>query len=295
VTAAGVLWVNGVITPAAEATVPALDRGLLYGDGVFETIRAYAAAPFRLRDHLERLADDCRALSIPLGMGSEDLRVAVVETLSHAGAGDTYVRLTVTRGVGGLPSELDQCRQATVMIHARPFAGYPAELYRRGMAAAVSTVRRNETSALCGVKSLNYLDNILAKAQAQQRGFAEALMLNGRGVVAEACAANLFVVRDGRLATPPVVDGCLPGITRGVVMELSQVDETSLLLQDVRQAEEAFLTNSLMEIMPLVSVDSDAVGDGHPGPITRQLCAAYRSLVEQECRGHTSEEGAAAR
>ena len=281
----GVVWVNGEVLPAGQASVSALDRGLLYGDGVFETIRVYGGVPFRLAAHLARLAEGLRVLQINLPGASEDLGRALVEALRASGLRDAYARLTVTRGVGGAPSELAGAGEPTVLVHVRPFVGYPADLYERGMGACVSAVRRNETSPLSRIKSLNYLDCLLvrASADAASRGCDEAVMLNTRGELAEGTASNLFVVRGGQVLTPPVAAGCLPGIARAVVMELAPVYEATLALTDLSAADEAFLTNSLMEVMPLVRVDEHPVGSGLPGPVARRLLAAYRATVAAEC------------
>lgn len=280
--AAGVVWLEGRVTAAAEARVTASDRGLLYGDGVFETLRAYGGEPFRPAAHFERLLAGAAALRIKPPCGPEELAEAVRETLRAGDLQEAYVRITLTRGVGGAPGELATSGPATLLIHARPYAGYPAELYERGMRAMFARVRRNETSPLARLKSLNYLDNCLARAQAAEEGFDEALMLNTRGRVVEATAANLFVVRGGQVLTPPVSDGILAGITRAVVMELVPVAQQSFGPRELWGAEEAFLTNSLMEIMPLVATGDRPIGDGRPGPMTREVHERYRTLVREE-------------
>lgn len=279
----GIIWLDGQLTPAAEAQIPALDRGLLYGDGVFETIRLYGATAFRLSDHLERLFSGAEALQIPVPYSREELTEALNETARQSELREAYVRITVTRGVGGLPSDLRAAKRPTVMIHVRPFDGYPSGLYERGMRAQVSAVRRNETSPLSRVKSLNYLDSLLARARAASEGFDEAIMLNTRDMVTEGTASNLFAVRGGELLTPPIADGCLPGITRAVVMELAGASERSLCPEDVLGADEAFLTNSLMEVMPLVHVHPRSIGRGAPGPVTERMRTEYRELVLGEC------------
>ena len=280
--AAGVVWHEGRVTAAAEAQVAATDRGLLYGDGVFETLRAYGGEPFRLQAHVERLFAGAAALSIPPPCGPEELADAVRETLRAGGLREAYVRITLTRGVGGAPGELTAYGPPTLLIHARPYAGYAPELYERGMRAMFTRARRNETSPLARIKSLNYLDNCLARAQAAEEGFDEALVLNTRGRIVEATAANLFLVRAGRVVTPPVADGILPGITRAVVMELVPVAQESLGVVEFWSAQEAFLTNSLMEIMPLVAIRARPIGDGRPGPVTREVHERYRTLVREE-------------
>lgn len=280
--AAGVVWHEGRVTAAAEARVAAGDRGLLYGDGVFETLRAYEGEPFRLAGHVERLLAGAAALRIAPPCTAEELAEAVRETLRAGGLREAYVRITLTRGVGGAPGELRASGPATLLIHARPYAGYDPGLYERGMRAMLARARRNETSPLARLKSLNYLDNCLARAEAAEEGFDEALFINTQGRVVEATAANLFVVRGGQVLTPPVSDGILPGITRAAVMELVPVSEESPGPAELRAAQEAFLTNSLMEIMPLVAIGDRPIGDGRPGPMTRDAHERYRTLVREE-------------
>lgn len=281
--AAGVVWHEGRVTAADEARVAATDRGLLYGDGVFETLRAYGGEPFRLAAHVKRLLAGAAALRITPPCGPDELAEAVRETLRAGDLREAYLRITLTRGVGGAPGELTASGPPTLLIHARPYAGYPAELYERGMRAMFARARRNETSPLARIKSLNYLDNCLARAQAADEGLDEAVMLNTRGRVAEATAANLFIVRAGRVVTPPVSDGILPGITREVVIELVPVAQESFGPVEFWSAQEAFLTNSLMEIMPLVALRARQIGDGRPGPVTRDLHDRYRARVGNEC------------
>ena len=280
---AGVIWQDRQVLLAGEAVVPALDRGLLYGDGVFETIRVYGGVPFRLGAHLERLAAGAEALQIALSHPAEALTVGLAEALRAAGLAEAYARITVTRGTGGAPSDLRGSASPAALIHVRALSALSPEHYASGVRACVSQVRRNETSPLSRIKSLNYLDSLLARSQAAACGCFEGLMLNTCGLLAEATAGNLFLVRRGRLCTPPISDGCLPGIARGVVMELCAVEERSLSLDDLRCADEAFVTNSLVEVLPLVEVDGSPVGTGTPGPAALVALAAYRHAVAREC------------
>lgn len=283
--AAGVVWLDGEVFPAGEARVSAIDRGLLYGDGVFETLRVYRGVPFRAGAHIERLCAGARELHIALPASPGDLMDALGQAVEACGEPEAYLRMTLTRGVGGLPSELDRCVKPTVIVQARPFGGYPAEAYERGYRACLSPIRRNETSPLSRIKSLNYLDSVLARARALADGYDEALMANTQGLLAEGSASNLFLVTGAGVVTPRVPDGCLPGIVRAVVMELRPVTQGSVTAEALEQAQEAFLTNSLMEIMPLVEVDGKAIGAGQPGPVTEQLRAEYAKLVAGECGG----------
>ena len=286
----GVTWVNGRILAPAEPGLSPADRGFLYGDGVFETLRAYSGRPFRMSAHLHRLSAGAHALRIRIPHPLDELASIVRAVLADAVLLDAYVRITLSRGIGGLPSQLDAAEHATLVVHARPFSGYSGEMYDRGARACLSSVRRNETSPLSGIKTLNYLDSLLLRADARDRGYDEAIMLNTRGHVAECTASNIFIVSGTRLLTPPLSDGLLPGITRATVLELArrgqspfaEVNERTLGLEEVRQADEAFLTNSLMEVMPLVAVDQAPIADGVPGPRTLALLAAYRDLVRLE-------------
>jgi branched-chain amino acid aminotransferase len=282
-----VCWVNGELVKASEARVSPLDRGLLYGDGVFETMRAYAGRIFRLGAHLDRLLQAARGLGFPFALDSELLAQACRQVVRANDLAEAYVRLTVTRGVGGLPSELDAPPAPTVLAVAREFDGYPESLRERGMVAGVASVRRNASSPLSRVKSLNYLDNLLARAQAAEAGADEALLLDTDGNVVEASASNVFLVSGRRVITPPVSAGVLPGITRQCVLDLCpelglEAVEDTFTLADLLQAREAFLTNSLMEVMPLTVVEGGPIGEGAPGPVTKDLMQAYRELVREE-------------
>lgn len=278
-----ICWLNGKLVPMEEARISPHDRGFLYGDGLFETMRAYGGVIFRMEAHLERLDEGARALRFPYGLDMDYLAEACFHVLWTNELQDAYVRVTVTRGVGGLPSEMAGTERPTALVTAREFSGYPAET----MTAHVASVTRNATSPLSRVKSLNYLDNALSRAEATDAGADEALLLDASGHVVEGSSSNVFAVLDGTVTTPPVSAGVLAGITRGCVLELcEQLDvptsDDLLALNEFVSADEAFLTNSLMEIMPLVSVDGRAIGTGAPGPVTSQLRDAYRDLVARE-------------
>ncbi len=281
-----IVWHDGQIFAPEEARCSCLDRGRLYGDGLFETMRAYHSRIFRLPAHMARLTASADRIHLALPMTSDDLQTAVQKTLRESALASAYLRLTVTRGVGGRPSQLDASRPS-VTVWVRPFSGYPVELYETGMSAVLAQTRRNEHSPLSTLKTLNYLDNLLARAAAQRGGADEAILLNTSGELAEAAASNLFIVADGCVLTPPVEAGILPGITRACVLELCgaegiSIHEQPLELHQLPAAEEAFLTNSLMQIMPLTSFAGKAIGSGQPGELTRQLQQAYRELVDEE-------------
>jgi len=274
------IYLNGQLVAAEQAALPALDRGLLYGYGLFETMRSYGGRAFRLAEHYRRLEAGAELLAITVPLTLAALEEAVDATLARNGLPDARLRLTVTAGPedgGG----------SSVVLFAREVTEYPPELRRRGMAAVVSGVRRNETSRLARVKSLNCLDNLLVREEARRSGAGEALLLNTQGFIAEGAASNLFLVRDGTLVTPGIEAGALPGITRQVVMELAGeegmgVEEANVTLPDLFGAGEAFLTNSVMELMPLVGVDGRPLGPGRPGPLTERLARGYRDLIARE-------------
>src|SRR3990172_11152820 len=243
-------------------------------------MRSYGGRVFRLAEHYRRLAAGADLLAMPAPLPLAALEEAVEAPLARNGLAGAYLRLTLTAGEaeGGGPS---------VVLFAREVTEYPPEVRERGMAAVISAVRRNETSPLARVKSLNYLDNLLAREEARRSGAGEALLLNTQDFIAEGAASNVFLVRNGTLVTPGVEAGALPGITRPAVLELAgeegiEVVETSLPLAGLAGADEAFLTNSVMEVMPLVSVDGRPVGPGRPGPLTERLARRYRDLVARE-------------
>jgi len=280
------VWHDGQIFSPEDARCSCLDRGRLYGDGLFETMRAYHSKIFRPQAHRARLSASADRIHLVLPMTDEELQTAVQKTLKESELACAYIRLTVTRGVGGSPSQLD-ASTASVTIWVRPFSGYPAELYETGMSALLSQTRRNEYSPLSNLKTLNYLDNLLARAAAQRAGAGEAILLNTSGQLAEAAASNLFIVADGCVLTPPIEAGILPGITRACVLELCGAEgipfaEAPLEVEQLPAAEEAFLTNSLMEVMPLTSFVGQPISSGQPGEITEQLQQAYRELVDEE-------------
>ncbi len=269
-----VLWVNGRFLPAEEPAVRADDAGLLFGRGVYDTFRARHGRVFRLEAHMARITASAKVVGI--AMPSLDAAAVVRELCERCGLEDARVRMTLAAGpAGGSP---------TLIIQARAATDYAAETYENGMAALISPVRRNETSPLAGVKSLNCLDNIMSREWAQAQGAHTALLLNTRGALAEASTANVFLVRNGGLVTPPVSDGALPGVTRSAVLELAreaglEAEERSLGPEELFSAEEAFLTGAVMGVMPLVRVDGRPIGDGKPSAVTRQARGLYEAAV----------------
>jgi len=279
------IFVNGEVVERSTARVSALDRGLLYGYGLFETMRSYGGRVFRLAEHYRRLCDGASRLAMAVPLSLDDVGEAVDAVLVRNDLADAYLRLTVTAGTP--PDAAGPAGDAAAVLVARPLTDYPPDLYRRGMAAVVSSIRRNETSPLCRIKTLNYLDNLLAREDARRRGADEAILLNTRGLVAEGSASNLFLVEGGRLLTPSIESGALPGITRQAALELAsaaglEAVESGVEMQALWDAPEVFLTNSVMEVMPLTMLDGRPVGSGEPGPVTERLGKMYRELVLRE-------------
>lgn len=286
----GRAYVNGEFVDEHEAFVPTADRGFLYGDGLFETMRAYDGRVFRLRAHLERLFSSAGALRIPLGTSTEELEEAVTTLLGMNELHDAYVRLTLTRGWHPGHLGLNTGEEPTLVIHAREYHGYPRELYAAGMRLTVGEAVRHTHSLIGRHKTLNYLENLVARDAARAAGFDEVLFLDESGCVTECATSNLFFIRDGELHTPSSEMNLLPGITRAVVMELASWNGRKTLerkwhFEEFRQADEVFLTNSLMEIMPVREVLSVKIGTGVPGEVTCELARAYHRAVAEECGG----------
>jgi branched-chain amino acid aminotransferase group I len=281
------VFVNGELVRGPEARVSALDRGLLQGYGLFETMRSYGGHVFRLEEHHQRLCAGAALLALEMPLSLTGLGEAVHAVLEGNGLADAYLRFTLTAGpVLGVTEEAGPS-QAQVILFARELTDYPEALYRRGMAAAISRVRRNETSPLSRVKSLSYLDNLLAREEARREGADEAILLNSHGFVAEGSASNVFLVRSSKLLTPSVRSGALPGITRQVVLELAtavglEVKETEIEPAALFDAAEVFLTSSIKEVMSLTRLDGRPIGFGRPGPLTERLHRLYREMALQE-------------
>jgi branched-chain amino acid aminotransferase len=279
---------NGSLVPRSQATISVFDHGLLYGDGVFEGIRAYHGKAFRLHEHIDRLYDSAKSILLKIPITREELTGEVLRTLAANAIRDGYVRLVITRGVGDLGLGPDKCPKAYWFCIADTIKLYPEEFYQNGLALLTVPTRRNVPEALNPkIKSLNYLNNILAKIEANQRGVHEAIMLNSEGYVAECTGDNIFILQKGRLLTPPSWVGALEGITRQVAMELAakmkvKVAEEPFTRYDIYTADEAFLTGTAAEIVPVIDVDGRPVGDGKPGKVTRRLIAAFRELTRKE-------------
>ena len=281
------IFMNDRLVPEEEARVSVFDHGLLYGDGVFEGLRSYSGRVFRLSDHLDRLWASARAICLEIPMSRERMSQAVLDTLAANKLEDGYIRLIVTRGAGTLGLDPNRCHDPQIIIIADTISLYPKEFYEQGLRIVTAATQRIQTAALSPrIKSLNYLNNIMAKLEGLQAGCVEALMLNHKGEVAECTGDNIFVVRGKRMLTPPPDAGILEGITRSVVMELALKEgidcrETTLTRYDLYTADECFLTGTAAEVIPVVEIDGRPIGKGIPGPITKKLTACFHSLVRQ--------------
>jgi len=280
--------VDGKLLPKEKAVVSVFDHGLLYGDGVFEGVRAYGGRVFRLSQHLDRLYDSAKAILLQPPLPKEAMRKEVLRTLAANGLRDAYVRPVFTRGAGDLGLNPANCPKATYFIIADRIQLYPERYYREGLPLITVPTRRNVSEALSPkIKSLNYLNNILAKVEASQRGALEAVMLTQDGYVAECTADNIFILRKGRLLTPPTWQGALEGVTRDAVLQLARrrrlaCAEEPITRYDIYTADEAFMTGTAAEVVPVISLDGRAIGDGRPGAVTRRLIADFKALARRD-------------
>jgi branched-chain amino acid aminotransferase len=281
------IYVDGKFYSEANAKVSVFDHGLLYGDGIFEGIRFYNGRVFRLEEHLLRLWDSARSICLEIPMTKKEMTEAVLETIRQNHLRDGYIRLLVTRGIGNLGLNPTQCKSPSVIIIAATIALYHADFYKKGLTIATCATRRSNPAALNpAVKSLNYLNNVMARIEANLAGADEALMLNDAGNVAECTADNVFVVKHGQIVTPPVTAGALRGITRSVVFEIAaevgiKVQETDITRHDVFVADECFLTGTAAEIVPVVKADGRLIGNGKPGPVTARIIARFREMTRE--------------
>ena len=280
------IFMDGKYYSERDAKVSVFDHGLLYGDGVFEGIRAYHGRVFKLEEHIDRLFYSAKAILLELPMSHAQLMKATVETCRANKLRDGYIRLVVTRGVGTLGLNPRTCKKPSVIIIADNIQLYPPEYYQRGLdIVTVPTVRNLHSALNPAIKSLNYLNNILAKIEANNAGVEEAVMLNAEGFVAECTGDNLFIVKNRALFTPPLSAGALYGITRQTVIELAEeaglkVSEPNLTRYDLFNADECFLTGTGAELIPVVKIDGRVIGTGKPGPITRRLEEDYHALTK---------------
>lgn len=282
------IYIDGQFYDEADAKISVFDHGLLYGDGVFEGIRMYHNRVFKLREHIERLCWSAKAILLDIKMTPEELIAATVETCRQNGLRDGYIRLVVTRGKGTLGLDPRKCPKASVIIIATTIQLYPDKTYTEGLAIATVPTTRNLVNAVNpAIKSLNYLNNILARIEANNAGVEEAIMLNSDGFVAECTADNVFIVQKGKLFTPPLSAGALYGITRNTVLEAAHelgipTGEPNLSRYDLYIADEMFVTGTAAEMVPVVKIDGRTVGNGKPGPITAKLLAAFREKTKTD-------------
>ena len=280
------IYLGGQLVDEADAKISVFDHGLLYGDGVFEGIRVYHGKVFLLDEHIDRLYDSARAIALDIPMTKEEMSDAVVETCRANGIDDGYIRLVITRGVGTLGLNPYLCKTPEIIIIPGRIQLYPQELYDNGMAVVtVGTVRNHPEAINPRIKSLNYLNNVLAKIEAINAGVMECIMLNHQGFVAEASGDNIFFLRGGVLTTPPVWCGALDGITRQTVMKIAKeagidVREEVTTRYDLYTADEMFLTGTAAEIIAVTDVDKRLIGDGKPGPVTQDLLARFREFTK---------------
>jgi len=281
------IYLDGKFVPESEAKVSVFDHGLLYGDGIFEGIRFYNGRVFRLEEHLERLWDSARSICLEIPLSRAEMTEALLETIRRNDLREGYIRQIVTRGVGNLGLNPVQCKQPSVIIIATTITLYPKEVCEKGLTVVTCATRRTGSAALNpAVKSLNYLNNVMARIEANLAGADEALMLNDEGNVAECTADNVFIVKHGQVFTPPITAGALRGITRSVVFEIAaetgiKVFEADITRHDVFVADEAFLTGTAAEIIALVKADGRPIGTGKPGPITTRMIGRFREMTRE--------------
>ncbi|KDE54700.1 branched-chain-amino-acid transaminase [Methanoculleus sp. MH98A] len=281
------IYLDGRFVPEEEAKVSVFDHGLLYGDGVFEGIRAYNGRVFRLDEHIARLYDSAKAIDLTVPITREEMAEAIKETLRKNNLRDAYIRPIVTRGVGDLGLDPRKCEKPTVIVIAVTWGAMYGDLYEKGLRAVCVSVRRTPPESMPpNVKSLNYLNNILAKIEANYRGVDEAIFFDTKGYIAEGSGDNLFVVKDGAIVTPPTLNN-LRGITRAVVLDLAESMGITLLERnlgyfDLYTADEVFVTGTAAEVGPIREIDGRVIGNGKPGPVTRQLMAAFKAVTQKE-------------
>lgn len=279
------IYVDGEYYPKSQAKISVFDHGLLYGDGVFEGIRAYKGVVFKLKEHIDRLYNSAKAIMLDIPLTKEEMINAVLETLRKNKMQDAYIRLIVTRGVGDLGLDPRKCLKPTVIVIADHITLYSSEAKEKGIKAMIVWIRRNPVdTASHEIKSLNYLNSVLGKIEANIAGFDEAICLDKNGYVSEGVGENLFIVKNGKLITPPSSTGLLVGITREVIIRLAEklgyaVVEKNITPTDLFSADEAFFTGTAAEITPIAEVNRRIIGNGRPGPLTRRLMDAFEKLL----------------
>lgn len=280
------VYINGEYFDKKDAKISVFDHGLLYGDGVFEGIRSYKRLVFKLEEHVDRLYESAQGIMLKISISKKEMMKAVVDTLKLNKLDDAYIRLIATRGIGDLGLDPRKCKAPSIIIITDKIALYPEKLYREGLKLITVPTPRNFPEALNPqIKSLNYLNNILAKIEALNSGYEEALMFTASGYVAECTGDNIFIIKDGSLLTPPAYLGILKGITRAAVMDIGkkiglEIKEEVLTRHNLFTANECFLTGTAAEIVPVVSIEERVVGNGKPGKITLKLMQEFRKLTK---------------
>ena len=282
------VYLNGQFLSKDEAKVSIFDHGYLFGDGIFETLRSYNGTIFRLGDHLDRLFDSAKYMRMTIPVSKADLQNLCDETLKRSLLKDAYLRITVSRGIGERGIDPDLCKDPTLSIIVKDLPLYPADCYRLGIPTMIVSVRKTADESLSNrVKSCNYQNNILAKIELNQHELIEGFFLNSQGFIAEGTVSNVFIIKKRNILTPSPACGCLEGITRNTVIEIAErelavsVRNAQITRYEVYTADECFITNTLMEIMPVVSVDGRVIGNGSPGPMTQKLYHLFRQLVNK--------------
>lgn len=276
-----IIYINGKYYPKSEAKVSVFDHGFLYGDGVFEGIRVYNGRIFKCKEHIDRIFNAAKAIDLEVPISKEEFKQALIDTCAKNNIKDGYIRPIISRGEGDLGLSPTKCPNPCVVIIADTIQLYPQEMYEKGMSVITASTRRNNAGALDPqIKSLNYLNNILAKIEANRAGASEAIMLNPMGVVCECTGDNIFIIKDGIIYTPPVYVGALDGITRATVIELAEkagykVVEREFTLFNVYSADECFFTGTAAEVISVTNVDGRVIGSGVTGPITRKLMGMF--------------------
>ncbi len=282
------VYIDGKWYPKSEAKVSVFDHGLLYGDGVFEGIRSYNGLVFKLAEHLTRLYESAHTIMLKIPMDRKKMTEVIIQTLRKNKLRDAYIRVVVTRGTGDLGLDPKKCKRATIIVITDKIVLYPDRLYKHGLEIiTVPTVRNLPEAVNPALKSLNYLNNILAKIEATNSGYVEALLLNHQGYVAECTGDNIFMVKNGTLLTPPSYVGALKGITRGAILEVARrkkvpTEEKLLTRHDLFNADEVFLTGTAAEIIPVVKMDGRTIAEGEPGSLTQSLMKAFHDLTKKD-------------
>lgn len=285
----GLVYINGELIPKKDAKVSVFDHGFLYGDGLFETMRAYQKKIFRLEQHLQRLFLSLEYLKFPIPFNFDSLKEAIYKTIEANQLEDAYIRLNVTRGEGATVPDPKTCKTPNLIIITREYVPYSPALYQKGYRGKVVRVRPSPYTPSVTMKTLNFLNNIIAKMEAKESGFNEGIMINTEGFVAEGTVSTIFMLKGDLLSTPAKEVGLLPGITRRAILEIAEArelktKERKITISELLEADEAFLTNSLIEIMPLVDVDGHPIGKSIPGPLTLGLMSSYKELVKVELK-----------